>query len=102
MSGEVQGKVTFEWMEEGFFLIQRVDLGRPEHRIKGIEVIGYERPFVAETSEEIKSRFLPASDSQGSQTNVATTCATHSGTVVVGSVHLGWPPRHISLTRRQS
>jgi hypothetical protein len=57
MSGDVQGRVTFEWMEGGFFLIQRVDLGRPEHRIKGIEIIGHERPFGAEPSEEIKSRF---------------------------------------------
>src|SRR5215207_8265698 len=57
MSGDVQGRVTFEWMEGGFFLIQRVDLGRPEHRIKGIEIIGHERPFGAEPSEDIKSRF---------------------------------------------
>jgi hypothetical protein len=28
MSGDVQGRVSFEWMEGGFFLIQRVDLGR--------------------------------------------------------------------------
>jgi hypothetical protein len=57
MAGDVQGRVSFEWMEGGFFLIQRVDLGRPEHRIKGIEVIGHERPFGAEPSEDIKSRF---------------------------------------------
>ena len=58
--GDVRGrprKGTFEWMEGGFFLIQRVDLGRPEHRIKGIEIIGHERPFGAEPSEDIKSRF---------------------------------------------
>jgi hypothetical protein len=57
MSGDVQGRVTFEWMEGGFFLIQRVDLGRHGQRIKGIEIIGHERPFGAEPSEEIKSRF---------------------------------------------
>src|SRR5918998_805194 len=57
MSGEVQGRVSFEWMEGGFFLIQRVELGRPEHRIKGIEIIGQERRFGAEPSEDIKSRF---------------------------------------------
>ena len=57
MSGDVQGRVAFEWMEGGFFLIQRVDLGRPENRIEGIEIIGHERPFGAEPSEEIKSRF---------------------------------------------
>lgn len=57
MSGDVQGRVSFEWMEGGFFLIQRVDLGRPGQRIKGIEIIGHERPFGAEPSEDIKSRF---------------------------------------------
>ncbi len=57
MSGEAQGRVTFEWMEGGFYLIQRVDLRHPEHRIKGIEIIGHERPFGAEPSEEIKSHF---------------------------------------------
>jgi hypothetical protein len=57
MSGEVQGRVTFEWMEGGFFLIQHVDLGQHGQRIKGIEVIGHERPFGAEPSEDIRSRF---------------------------------------------
>jgi hypothetical protein len=57
MSGGVQGRVTFEWMEGGFFLIQRVDLEHDGRRIKGIEIIGHERPFGAEPSEEIKSRF---------------------------------------------
>jgi hypothetical protein len=41
--------VTYEWMEGGFFLIQRVDLGQQDgQRITGIEVIGRERPFGAE------------------------------------------------------
>src|SRR3712207_7861353 len=31
MSGEVGGRVTFEWMEGGFFLIQHVDLRSEEH-----------------------------------------------------------------------
>ena len=45
-------------MEGGFFLIQRVDLGQKDgQRIKGIEIIGHERPFGAEPSEDIKSRF---------------------------------------------
>jgi len=57
MSGEVSGTVTFEWMEGGFFLIQHVDLEQYGQRIKGIEIIGHERPFGAEPSEEIKSRF---------------------------------------------
>jgi hypothetical protein len=57
MSGEVRGKVAFEWMEGCFFLIQHVDLEHHGQKIKGIEIIGHERPFGAEPSEEIKSRF---------------------------------------------
>jgi hypothetical protein len=57
MSREVQGRLTFEWMEGGFFLLQRVDLNQYGQRIKGLEIIGHERPFGAQPSEEIKSRF---------------------------------------------
>ncbi len=58
VSGDVRGTVTYEWMEGGFFLIQRVDLEQQDgQRITGIEVIGHERPFGAEPSKEIKSRF---------------------------------------------
>ena len=57
MSGNVQGKVIFEWMEGGFFLIQHVDLEHDGQRIKGIELIGHERQFGAEPSDDIKSRF---------------------------------------------
>jgi hypothetical protein len=58
MSGDVRGTVTYEWMEGGFFLIQGVNLQQQDgQRIMGIEVIGHERPFGAEPSEEIKSRF---------------------------------------------
>jgi len=41
VSGDyVEGTSTFEWMEGGFFLLQRYDFGRQDgHRIKGIEVI---------------------------------------------------------------
>jgi hypothetical protein len=57
-SGDVRGTVTYEWMEGGSFLIQRVDLGQREgQRITGIEIIGHERPFGAEPSADIKSRF---------------------------------------------
>ncbi len=57
LSGDTRGRVTYEWMEGGFFLIQHVDLGQHGQRIKGLEIIGHERPFGAEPSEEIKSRF---------------------------------------------
>jgi hypothetical protein len=57
MSGDVRGTVDYEWMEGGFFLIQRVDLEQYGQRIKGLEIIGHERPFGEEPGEEIKSRF---------------------------------------------
>jgi len=58
MSGDMRGTVTYEWMEGSFFLIQGVDLRQEDgQRIMGLEIIGHERPFGAEPSEEIKSRF---------------------------------------------
>ena len=57
VSGGAQGRVSFDWMEGGFFLIQRVDLEQHGQRIKGLEIIGHEKPFGYEPSEEIKSRF---------------------------------------------
>ena len=57
VSGDAQGKVTYEWMEGGFFLMQHVDFEHDGHRIKGLEVIGHLRPFGEEPSEDIKSRF---------------------------------------------
>jgi hypothetical protein len=57
VSGGAQGKATYEWMEGGFFLVQRVDLEQYGQSVKGIEIIGHERPFGAEPSQDIKSRF---------------------------------------------
>lgn len=57
VSGGAQGTVTYEWMEGGFFLIQRVDLEQDGRKIKGIEIIGHERPFGAEPGAEITSRY---------------------------------------------
>src|SRR5215218_8940593 len=56
-SGGAQGRATYEWMEGGFFLIQHVDLQQYGQKIKGIEIIGHERPFGEEPGEEVKSRF---------------------------------------------
>jgi hypothetical protein len=62
LSGGAEGRVSYEWMEGGFFLIQRVDLQQYGQSIKGIEIIGNERPFGSEPSEDVKSRFY---DSMG-------------------------------------
>jgi hypothetical protein len=56
-SGGISGEITYEWMEGGFFLIQRVDLQQDEQKIKGIEIIGHLQMFGEEPSKDIKSRF---------------------------------------------
>jgi hypothetical protein len=62
LSGGVEGTSSYEWMEGGHFLIQRVDFEQYGQRIKGIEVIGHLRPFGEAPSEEIRSPFY---DTQG-------------------------------------
>lgn len=57
VSGGARGTARYEWMDGQFFLIQHVDLEQYGQRILGIEIIGHERPFGAEQSEDIKSRF---------------------------------------------
>jgi hypothetical protein len=57
VSGGAQGRVTYEWMEGGFFLVQRVELEQYGQKVMGIEVIGHEQQFGAEPSQDIKSRF---------------------------------------------
>jgi hypothetical protein len=62
LSGGAQGRVTFEWMEGDFFLIQHVDLEQYGRRIRGIQIIGHEREFGAEPGEDIRARLY---DSMG-------------------------------------
>ncbi|HEU0214576.1 MAG TPA: hypothetical protein VFR13_10860 [Jiangellaceae bacterium] len=57
VSGGVEGTVVYEWLEGRFFLLQHVDFDHDGRRIKGIEVIGHERPFGAEPGPDVKSRF---------------------------------------------
>ncbi len=60
VSGGVQGTVSFEWLEGGFFLMQRFDFDHGGHRVRGIEIIGHEQPFGAPPSADIKSRIYDA------------------------------------------
>jgi hypothetical protein len=39
---DVQGEVVYEWMEGGFFFIQRFDLVNFGNRYKGIEYSGWD------------------------------------------------------------
>jgi hypothetical protein len=63
ISGEARGEVKYEWLEGRFFLVQHVELEQFGQTNKGIEIIGFERPFGADRpSEDIKSRYF---DNQG-------------------------------------
>jgi len=53
---DIQGQVTFEWMEGSFFLIQHFDFVQGGHKVKGMEIIGHLQPFGEEPSKDIKSR----------------------------------------------
>jgi hypothetical protein len=56
LSGDTSGRITYEWMEGGFFLLQHMDFDHSGHRVKGLEVIGHLKPFGEEPSRDIKSR----------------------------------------------
>jgi hypothetical protein len=58
VSGGAEGEVSYEWLEGGYFLVQRVDLRQHGMQIRGIEIIGNDRPFGSPPSEEITSRFF--------------------------------------------
>ena len=57
VSGGAKGRVAFEWMDGGFFLVQRVDLEQFGQPVTGIEVIGRDRDFGSEPSGDIRSCF---------------------------------------------
>jgi hypothetical protein len=58
VSGGAEGEVSYEWLEGGYFLVQRVDLRQHGMQIRGVEIIGNDRPFGSPPSEEITSRFF--------------------------------------------
>lgn len=59
-AGEVSGSllsgtVVFEWMEGGFFLIQRIDAEAGGRRVRGVEYIGYD-----EDTRTLRSHYMDA------------------------------------------
>src|SRR3712207_3624838 len=39
-AGEISGRVAFEWMGGGFYLVQRVDIGHAGQKITGAKYVG--------------------------------------------------------------
>lgn len=62
VTGGANGTVRFEWLEGGFFLMQRFDFVHGDHRVKGIELIGHLQSYNAPRSEDVRSRIY---DSEG-------------------------------------
>jgi hypothetical protein len=56
--GFIEGRVTFEWLEGGYFLVQKVDLKHGDKSIKGIEYIGFD-----EATQTLRSHYM---DNHGS------------------------------------
>jgi hypothetical protein len=56
ISGEAEGETTWEWMEGGFFLIQRGWSRRERAEQKYLQIIGYDRMPGAELADEITGR----------------------------------------------
>ena len=56
VSGETDGKLSYEWMEGGFFLIARGDTEQNGKRTTHIEIIGYEHNVGAEPADVLTSR----------------------------------------------
>lgn len=57
VTGGATGTVTYERMEGGFFLLQRVSLEQFGQSVTGLEVIGHLHPFGGEPSTDVHSRF---------------------------------------------
>ena len=57
LTGGAEGTIRYEWMEGGYFLLQHVDLVQDGQTVRGLEVIGHNRPFMEEPETEIRSRF---------------------------------------------
>lgn len=56
VTGDAQGEISYEWMEGGFFMLQRFDLLHAGRRNKGIEIIGHLHPLFGEPSKDIRTR----------------------------------------------
>lgn len=52
-NGEINGRLTFAWLEGGFYLVQHVDVDYAGRKVNGVEYVGYD-----EASESLRSYFF--------------------------------------------
>lgn len=55
---DIDGTTRYEWLDGGFFLVQHFDFIHSGRKVKGLEVIGFERGFRVEPSRDIISRIF--------------------------------------------
>lgn len=60
IGGDARGTATYRWMQGGFFLIQEGELEVFGHRNEFTEIIGREKVFGGEPSDDIKARTYTA------------------------------------------
>ncbi len=60
--GEISGQVRYEWIEGGYFLVQHLFLEHDGHKIRGMEIIGYDRSWEGVPSSDCTSHLF---DNQG-------------------------------------
>lgn len=56
VSGEASGTISYAWMDGGFFLVQTGELDVFGHHNQFTEIIGRDKPFGGDPSDDIKSR----------------------------------------------
>lgn len=60
LSGDTTGTTSYEWMEGGFFLVQKLDMQLFGRRVRVTEIIGHLKPFGQQASTDIHSRAYDA------------------------------------------
>jgi hypothetical protein len=52
-NGEIKGRLRFEWMEGGFYLVQHVEVDYAGRKVNGVEYVGYD-----EATNSLRSYFF--------------------------------------------
>ena len=60
LSGDTTGTSSYEWMEGGFFMVQKLNMLLFERPVKVTEIIGHLKPFGEDPSADIHSRAYDA------------------------------------------
>ena len=86
-NAEIEGRLSFEWMEGGFYLVQHVEIDYADRKVNGVEYVGYD-----EASASLRSCFF-SSEGPGPFGGVAIEYAweVDDGTVTIWGGEVGSP-----------